>query len=512
MPKTAEITQPLVGWKPIPNSSQELALDTRCHHTLFCGSRGPGKTATQLMRFRRRVGVGYGSFWRGIIFDIEFKNLNDIVVQSKRLFGKHGALRDEGVFLSSQSAYKWVWPTGEELIFAHAKYISDYDNYHGHEYPFIGYNELTKQPTSEFYDKMMSCNRSSFRPQDYPLPNGELLPPIPLEVFSTCNPNGAGHNWVKLRFITPAPYGTVVRRTVRVFDPQIQEERDVTKTQVAIFGSYKENPYLSADYIVEIATIKDYALREAWLKGNWDITSGGAIDDLWSNLVHVVPRFRVPSNWYVDRSFDWGSTAPFSVGWWAEANGEEVELFKPHPKYGNVFCPQPGSLIRIGEWYGTTELGTNKGLKLSPKTIAQGINQLEDYLRKAKWVNGPIWPGPADNQIRNVNDSDTDTVEKRMEDEGVTWTKSDKSKGTLVIGLQLMRDRLENSLRGEGPGLYIMDHCAATLSLLPGMRRSEKNIDIVDSETEDHIYDEARYRLLAGNDRAATEIPTKYAR
>jgi ATP-dependent DNA helicase RecG len=32
-----------VVWEPIPDSSQELALDTRCHHTLYHGTRGPGK-------------------------------------------------------------------------------------------------------------------------------------------------------------------------------------------------------------------------------------------------------------------------------------------------------------------------------------------------------------------------------------------------------------------------------------------------------------------------------------
>lgn len=498
-----------VIWKPIPNSSQEIAIDTRCHHTLFCGSRGPGKTATQLMRFRRRVGIGYGAFWRGVIFDREYDNLSDLIAQSKKLFGKFD---DGAVFLATPSMCKWVWPTGEELLFRHVKKLSDYEGFHGHEYPFIGWNELTKQPNPDLYDKFMSCNRSSFRPEDYPLPDGSLLPPIPLEVFSTCNPNGAGHMWVKRRFIDVAPYGHVVRQTVRVFDPKLGEERDVTKTQVAIFGSYKENPYLDADYIVEISNIKDYALREAWLRGNWEITTGGALDDLWSNMVHVVPRFKIPSNWYVDRTFDWGSTHPFSVGWWAEANGEEIELPVDHPKYGRTFCPTAGSLIRIGEWYGTKEIGTNKGLKLSARNIAIGIRRLEDTLIQNRWVNSPIFPGAADNQIRNVNESETMTLEQLMEDEGVTWLKSDKSRGSRAVGLQLMRDRLENSLRGEGAGLYTMQHCRDSIALIPGMRRDEDEPDCVDSETEDHIYDEWKYRVLQSSDRTVSEIRSSWGR
>jgi hypothetical protein len=65
-------------WTPIPGSSQELAINSRAHITLYAGARGPGKTDTQLMRFRRNVGQGYGAFWRGVIFDREYKNLDDL--------------------------------------------------------------------------------------------------------------------------------------------------------------------------------------------------------------------------------------------------------------------------------------------------------------------------------------------------------------------------------------------------------------------------------------------------
>jgi hypothetical protein len=87
------------------------------------------------MAFRSRVGVGYGQFWRGIIFDRKYKNLDDLINKSKRWFPQFG----DGVkFLSSNSALKWVWPTGEELLFRQMEREGDYDNYHGHEYPFIG--------------------------------------------------------------------------------------------------------------------------------------------------------------------------------------------------------------------------------------------------------------------------------------------------------------------------------------------------------------------------------------
>ena len=150
-----------VVWKPFPGS-QSLAIDSRADHTLYHGTRGPGKTDTQLMRFRRKVGLGYGAFWNGIIFDLEFDNLKGLVAASKKWFPR---FNDGCYFLESAAQYMWVWPTGETLRFRHAKKPSDYEKLHGQEASFLGYNELTKHPTSELYDLFMSINRNSFNPE-----------------------------------------------------------------------------------------------------------------------------------------------------------------------------------------------------------------------------------------------------------------------------------------------------------------------------------------------------------
>jgi hypothetical protein len=112
---------------------------------------------------------------------------------------------------------------GEELLFRFGKEESDYWDYHGQEFPFIGFNELTKQQSAEFYEMMFSCRRSSFRPENYPLANGSLLRPIPLETFSTTNPFGIGHTWVKTLHRASAR-GTIIRETQRVFNPQTEKE------------------------------------------------------------------------------------------------------------------------------------------------------------------------------------------------------------------------------------------------------------------------------------------------
>lgn len=512
-----------VIWSPIPGSSQELALDSRCHHTLYTGARGPGKTDTQLMRFRSRVGIGYGAFWRGVIFDREYKNLDDIISKSKRWFN---SFKDGAKFLAGTSQLKWVWPTGEELLFRVAKKESDYWNYHGQEFPFVGWNELTKYPTPDLYDQMMSTNRSSFTPEkdsphfdakiyadtgeivmtDNPNDPQYMMPEIPLEVFSTCNPYGAGHNWVKRRFIDPAPYGTVVRNSIKVISPKTKQEVTVTKTQVAIFGSYVENIYLSPEYVADLSREKDINRRKAWLLGDWDIVAGGALDDVWTKRCEL-PRFVVPKGWRINRSFDWGSTHPFAVCWWAESNGEEATIRYPDGTF-RKFCPPVGTLVMFYEWYGTTEVGTNKGLKMSARKVAEGIRDIEQALMANGWIHTQPLPGPADNQIRNVNEDETDTIAKKMESVGIRWTPSDKSSGSRKMGLELTRTLLDNvkDRNTEEPGLYFMSNCTATLATLPTLPRDEKNMDDVDTTAEDHLYDAIRYRVLDDRKRFVTTL------
>jgi hypothetical protein len=505
-----------VVWYPLPGS-QAAALCCPANHILYEGSRGPGKTDAQLMFFRKHVGLGYGQHWRGIIFDREYKNLDDLVAKSLRWFPQ---FKDGARFLQSKADYRWVWPTGEELQIRQIKRSQDYWKYHGQEFTFIGWNELTKFPTPELYDSMMSCNRSSFIPDrhtprkedgSYDTPNGKPLPEIPLVVFATTNPYGPGHGWVKKQFVDPVPPGRMVRAEREVFNPRTQQKEKVTGTQVRIFGSYRENKFLSPDYVATLTDVKDVNKRKAWLTGDWNIVAGGAFDDLWSEGIHVVPRFQIPAGWYVDRALDWGSSKPFSVGFWAIADGTEAPL-----PDGRVFCPPKGSLVRFGEWYGCDPNAHNTGLNLSARAVAQGTKRLQDRLLADRWVLRQIQPGPADSSIfddsrKGKDGQGSDSIASEMEKEGITWNRADKSPGSRKNGLQLCRDRFENALTGEGKGIYIMEHCRAAIAQIPVLPRDPDDTDDVDSEAEDHLYDEMRYRVLAGESRAATKLDVKYA-
>jgi hypothetical protein len=486
-PSEEQVRPPKVVWQPLAGS-QSRVLSCPCNEILYEGTRGPGKTDAQLMYFRRFVGQGYGRFWRGVVFDRKYKNLDDIIAKANRWF----PLFEDGANFIQGGGLRWEWPTGEALLFRHMMRLSDYHNYHGHEYPYIAWNELTKQPTSELYDMMKSCNRSSFIPELHSPDLSNPLPDIPLVTFSTTNPHGPGHIWVKKHWrIGDVAPGVVMRDTKEIFNPRTQKKQNVTRTKIRLFGSYKENIYLPPEYVLELENTTDPNRRKAWLLGDWDIDVGGALEGVWSPQHQKLPRFKVPANWKITRSFDWGSTHPFSVGWWARSNGEDVKVSANH-----VLRLPPGSLIRFAEWYGTEDIGTNRGIKMSARNIAKGIKEREQKYLANGWIQTTPDPGPADGQIYSVNETESHSIASKMLEEGIEWYPADKRSGSRKNGLQLMRDALENSINGEGAGLYFMDNCEAALTTLPILPRDEDDMDDVDTTAEDHPYDDVRYMVL----------------
>lgn len=460
-------------WKALPGS-QSLFLQCPIREVCFAGTRGPGKTDSMLFAFAQHCGRGYGDYWRGVIFRRNYKHLDDIIAKSKRWFNRSA---QKPKFLAGSSHLKWVWPTGEELLLRAFEDEEDYWSYHGHEYPFIGWEELTSWPSINCYESMKSCNRSSYQTYE----GGPEM--IPRHIRSSTNPYGVGHNWVKNYFIDPAPYGKVII------------DKDGNK-RVALFGSIKENPFLGEDYVKTLQSITDPNKRKAWLEGSWDITSGGMFDDLWDAKKHILKPFKIPYTWKIDRSFDWGSSRPFSVGWWAQTDGTDAILAD-----GTTRSFPPKTLIRIGEWYGSTGK-PNEGLRMTAKNVALGILAREIQLG----IQNRVHAGPADSAIYAVTDDAS--IGQNMESENVFWTHADKKAGSRKNGWELMRDRLSavvDQYSNDKPGLYVFEGCRDFIRTVPSIPRDGKDPDDVNTDAEDHAADDTRYRVLS-SDQVAVKI------
>src|SRR5688572_8841246 len=137
-----------VAWAPQPGS-QELFMSCPLPEVLLHGTRGGGKTDALLMDFAQDVGCGYGAAWRGILFRETYPQLADVVAKSERWFR---VIFPGAVFNRQRMA--WEWRSGEVLFFRHMKRPEDYWNYHGHEYPWIGWEELTNWADDRCYKSM----------------------------------------------------------------------------------------------------------------------------------------------------------------------------------------------------------------------------------------------------------------------------------------------------------------------------------------------------------------------
>lgn len=335
---------------------------------------------------------------------------------------------------------------------------------------FIGWEELTSWPSINCYESMKSCNRSSFQPT-------ARLPSIPRLIRSSTNPYGVGHAWVKNYFIDPAPYGKII------------QDLDGGNQRVALFGSVRENPFLGEEYIKTLESITDANKRKAWLEGSWDITSGGMFDDLWDATKHILKPFDIPHSWRITRSFDWGSSKPFSCGWWAVSDGTDATL-----RDGRKISFPRKTLFRIGEWYGCEDGKPNTGLRMPAKVVAQGITIRETQMK----IQNRVQPGPADSAIYAVTDEAS--IGQNMEAEGVFWTPADKRPGSRKNGWELMRDRMDATAKAEDkPGFYVFNTCRDFIRTVPAIARDARDPDDVDTDAEDHIADDCRYMVLSAD-------------
>lgn len=465
-------------WAP-QRGSQELFLNCTTFEVLYHGNRGGGKTECLLVSFCQHVGRGYGVDWKGILFRHTYPELKDVVDKSKALFSK---IYGDAVRFN-ETKMTWTWPTGEQLLFRHMERDSDYLSYHGHAYPWIAWEELTTWPDAGCYLRMMSCCRSA-------------NPLVPRQVRATTNPYGPGFNWVKDRFRLPTPPGVI-------YGDVISDEE--TGDRRAIRSDLRENIVLlraDKDYMKRLrASARNPAELEAWIAGSWEIVSGGMFDDIWFRVRErmVLPPFQIPRSWRIDRSFDWGSSKPFSVGWWAESDGTPIRL-----PGGRTMSTVRGDLFRIKEWYGWDGKTPNKGCRMIAKDIAKGIVE-----RELRWgIHGRVRRGVADASI--FDDTNGNSIARDMEERvivdgvryrGVYFDPADKRSGSRKQGWEQIRKMMsavvppEGQLVREEPGLFVTTECSQFLRTVPTIPRDADNLDDVDTESEDHVADEVRYRV-----------------
>lgn len=440
-------------WSPQPGP-QTFLLECPVFEVFYGGARGGGKTESSIGDWLQHSSM-YGENAIGIFFRRKLVQLQEVIARTKQLFPKLGAKYNE-------QQKTWTMPNGARLKFAYLERDSDAEEYQGHNYTRIYIEEVTNFPSPDPINKLRATLRSGAG--------------VPCGMRLTGNPGGAGHNWVKRRYIDPAPRGFLLITD----DTEIEIEgvKTIVKLdRVFIPSKISDNVLLMRNdptYILRLKQSGSAALVKAWLEGNWDIIDGAFFDE-WDESIHVLDtNTALPlllPNFLRFRSFDWGSYRPFSVGWYA--------LLPQDLQYGERMLPK-GALIKYREWYGSQ--GPNKGLKMTADVVAQGVVMREKGERIRYGVADPAI------YIRDGGPSIGETMALHR----CNWRRADNKRKT---GAEQLRQRL-TGFDGR-PMLYFLDCCEDSIRTIPTLQHDDKDVEDVDTEAEDHAYDETRYAVMS---------------
>lgn len=445
-----------VIWSPQPKQRQFMARPE--FEVLYGGAAGGGKSDALLIELLRQVNIGH---YRAIIFRDTVPQLESLISRSQELYPK--------AFPTARyndNKKVWTFKSGAKIFFGYMQRENDKYNYQGKSYDVIAFDELTHFT----YDQYMYM-KSRCRPT-----GGDSSKKTRQYIRATCNPDGKGMGWVKERFITPAPPLTTMYEEVEVNTPDGRLLK-LTRDRIFVPSTVFDNQKLleqSPDYLATLASLPE-AEKNALLYGSWDSFTGQVFTE-WINdskhykdrkWTHVIEPFDIPDSWKIMRSYDFGYAKPFSVGWWA--------------------IDHVGRMYRIHEWYGCN--GTpNHGLMLDPYEQAQGIRDIEQ--------NNPLLKGRkiidcvADPAI--FDESRGESIARMQERKFVYWHGGDN---TRLPGKMQFHYRLAFDQYGD-PMMQVFNTCRDFIRTFPMLVYSDKHPEDIDTDMEDHQYDEARYALM----------------
>src|SRR6201985_3057482 len=332
-------------WEP-QKGPQTALLACPVFEIFFGGARGGGKTDGLLGEWISHQDQ-YGEHCVGLMVRPERTQLIETIERSRELFLPLGAKFHEQEKL-------WRFPNGSRLRFAYLERDSDAEAYQGHSYTRVYVEEIGTFPNPSPIFKLMATLRSGHG--------------IPCGFRATGNPGGPGHQWVRARYIDPAPLGW---KTITESYTNPWSKETVQRERIYIPSKLQDNRYLGSEYVANLQMVGNAQLVRAWLEGDWSVIEGAFFPE-FSEAKHVIAPFHISDSWLRFRSGDWGSARPFSIGWWAVVGDDFRIRFENRGIGGERTKLLPrGALVRYREWYGAS--APNVGLKLTAEEVAEGI-------------------------------------------------------------------------------------------------------------------------------------------
>lgn len=231
-------------WRP-QAGPQTRAITCPCDELFFGGARGGGKTEFLLLDWVSHA-QQYGKHAKGLLTRRTYPELQQIMDRAAAHYPGIGAAW-------KAVERRWEFPNGARLTFRSVETSADADARQGEEYSWWGADEVGNYPDPAPLDKIRATLRST---------GGAKA-----RLLLTGNPGGAGHAWLKARYVDQAKPGEPFRTkfgTWAVFVP----------------SRLADNPKLTeADpgYADRIRAAGPGWLVKAWLEGDWDVSPGSGV-------------------------------------------------------------------------------------------------------------------------------------------------------------------------------------------------------------------------------------------
>lgn len=418
----------------IPHPKQAAALSCPATELFYGGAAGGGKSDFLLVDFLSLVNKGYGKNYQGILFRRTFPELEDLISRASDLFLPLGAKWNE--------QKKWyTFPKGERLRFRFCESDRDILHYQGHAYQWVGWDELPQYPTDYPYRYILGSRLRS--------KHG-----VPCRCRGTGNPGNVGQVWIKNRFMGEHP------------ESRIWVDPETGLTRCFIKARLEDNPSLyegDPEYQQRMKVMSP-TLYKALREGDWSGRSGQVFEEYHENI-HLTKPIVIPDDWGKGCSMDWGYAKPFSIGFWAVSPW--------------------GRNYRFREWYGCAPDEPNKGIRKHYGELAKEAWEIASELGiRVMVADSSIWDDLGDGT----------SIAEAFEAVGFEMIKSHKDR---LLGVQRVHMMMQTILQDGKPALQICDKCYAWKRTVPDLVADEKRPEDVDTNLEDHCYDDTRYWLMS---------------
>lgn len=434
-----------------PHTRQELFLRNSAYEVLFGGAKGPGKTESLLVEATRQVDKAN---YKGIIFRRTFPKLQELIDRSFKYFS--------GQAKFSGDLKRWTWPSGATVSFGHCKDEKDKYNYQGHEYQYMGFDQL-EEFTETQYLFLIAQNRSSD-------------PTLRCYIRATANPGNVGHAWVKSRFIDKLDINGQKKYFKRVNDEDMEADfaDPLAQSRAYVFSTLDDNPSLMDNdptYVkrLEMLPEKD---KKALRWGDWDAFEGQFFNE-WSRRIHVIDSFDFQIKHKSFLALDYGFKRPSSVGWYAVLTDGDITRYRELYVEGRTYEMLANEIINI-----------NGGLE-------------QDYLVADPAIWGDKAHHTGDYKEREfVGESGAETMQKVFGSR-FPIIKGDNAR---VIGWGRVRQMMKPYANEHGDitsRFSVVSNCRDFIRTVSGLVHDSVHPEDLDTDGEDHALDECRYALMS---------------